>query len=167
MVNPTPVITRLLSFWHCGVESKRGRIPAHGVLENRTGNEGRPIMKNPHVILAGLAAAMSIMINGCGSTIPVSSHRYPAVSVDSVQMLYQEPKRPYEVIALVGTEGGLTRFVADIAERPRGERIDQYTKRRNTNLHSSVCGRTWRVTTPLYKCDITTLRTQVAKPSNG
>jgi hypothetical protein len=71
-------------------------------------------MKNTHRILAVLAAAMSIMINGCGSTIPVSSHHYPAVSVDSVQMLYQEPKRPYEVIALVGTEGGLRPFVADI-----------------------------------------------------
>jgi hypothetical protein len=31
-----------------------------------------------------------------------------------VQLLYQEPKRPYEVIALVGTEGGLRPFVADI-----------------------------------------------------
>jgi hypothetical protein len=65
-------------------------------------------------ILALLAAAMSIMITGCGSTIPVSGHHYPAVSVDSVQMLYQEPKRPYEVIALVGTVGGVRPLVADI-----------------------------------------------------
>ena len=31
----------------------------------------------------------------------VSTHRYPAVPVSSVQMLYQEPTKPYEVIALV------------------------------------------------------------------
>jgi hypothetical protein len=72
-------------------------------------------MKNTYIILAVLTAPMSVLITGCGSTIPVSAHHYPAVSVDSVQMLYQEPKRPYEVIALVGTEGGLRPFVADIA----------------------------------------------------
>jgi argininosuccinate synthase len=31
----------------------------------------------------------------------VSVHRYPAVPVSSVQILYQEPTKPYEVIALV------------------------------------------------------------------
>ena len=55
-----------------------------------------------------------MLITGCGSTIPVSSHHYPAVPVDSVQVLYQEPKRPYEVIAIVGNAGGLTPLVADI-----------------------------------------------------
>src|SRR5438874_2358279 len=57
--------------------------------------------------------AMALLI-GCGSTIPVSNHRYPPVSPESVQILYQEPKRPYEVIALVGTDGGARPFVADV-----------------------------------------------------
>jgi hypothetical protein len=71
-------------------------------------------MKTTYIILAVLVAPISMLITGCGSTIPVSAHHYPAVSVDSVQMLYQEPKRPYEVIALVGTGGGVRPFVADI-----------------------------------------------------
>ncbi len=54
------------------------------------------------------------LLTGCGSTIPVSSHHYPAVAPESVQVLYQEPTRPYEVIALVGTDGGLRPFVADV-----------------------------------------------------
>jgi hypothetical protein len=71
-------------------------------------------MKNAYITLAVLAAVMSMLITGCGSTIPVSSHHYPPVPVDSVQVLYQEPKRPYEVIAIVGNAGGVTPFVADI-----------------------------------------------------
>lgn len=31
----------------------------------------------------------------------VSTHHYPAVPVSSVQILYKEPTKPYEVIALV------------------------------------------------------------------
>jgi hypothetical protein len=58
--------------------------------------------------------AVTTVFAGCSSTIPVSANRYPAVPVGSVQVLFQEPTRPYEVIALVGTEGNLTPFVADI-----------------------------------------------------
>jgi hypothetical protein len=65
-------------------------------------------------ILSVLIALISMWITGCGSTIPVSGHQYPPVPVDSVQMLYQEPKRPYEVIPLVGTVGGVRPLVADI-----------------------------------------------------
>jgi hypothetical protein len=71
-------------------------------------------MKNTRIILAVLAAATIMLVIGCGSTTPVGGHHYPAVPVDSVEILYQEPTRPYEVIALVGNVGGLKPLVADI-----------------------------------------------------
>jgi len=89
----------------------------HGSKQTRSINSH---MKNTRAILAVLAAATSMLITGCGSTIPVSAHHYPPVSVESVQLLYQEPARPYEVLALVGREGNLTPFVADV----RGLRIE-------------------------------------------
>jgi hypothetical protein len=48
-------------------------------------------------------------VTGCSSVTPVSNSAHPAVSVEHVQVLYQEPARPYEVISLVSHEGG-TRF---------------------------------------------------------
>jgi hypothetical protein len=41
-----------------------------------------------------------ITLAGCESTTVVG-HTYPAVPTNSVQVLYQEPKRPYEVLAFV------------------------------------------------------------------
>lgn len=41
-----------------------------------------------------------IILASCESTTVVG-HTYPAVPVDSVKVLYQEPKRPYEVLAFV------------------------------------------------------------------
>src|SRR5207249_2216485 len=38
---------------------------------------------------------------GCSSTDVVSEYTYPAVSAESVKVLYQEPQRPYEVIAFM------------------------------------------------------------------
>ncbi len=43
----------------------------------------------------------------------VSAHKYPAVSPGAVQVLYQEPARPYEVIALVDQQGSGFDFSAD------------------------------------------------------
>jgi hypothetical protein len=41
-----------------------------------------------------------LILGGCESTTVVG-RTYPAVPIDSVQVLYQEPKRPYEVLAFV------------------------------------------------------------------
>src|SRR5437016_2241074 len=85
-------------------------------LTAKTKNQRNNQMKTKMKIISSVALPLCALavLAACGSTIPVSAHHYPAVSVDSVQMLYQEPKRPYEVIALVGTGGGLRPFVADI-----------------------------------------------------
>jgi hypothetical protein len=37
----------------------------------------------------------------------VSTHHYPAVPVSSVHVIYQEPTKPYEVIALVSHQNSL------------------------------------------------------------
>ena len=50
-----------------------------------------------------------MLVVGCSSVIPVSHSAHPAVSVERVEVLYQEPDRPYDVVALVSHEGG-TRF---------------------------------------------------------
>ena len=42
-----------------------------------------------------------IAMAGCASTDYVASSKYPPRSVDSVETLFQEPSRPYEVIAFV------------------------------------------------------------------
>ena len=49
-----------------------------------------------------LLTAFSLACGACRSTMmQVSTHHYPAVPVSSVQILYKEPTKPYEVIALV------------------------------------------------------------------
>jgi hypothetical protein len=72
-------------------------------------------MKAIHLIaILVLLLSFSILLCGCGSTTVVG-HKYPAVPVGSVQVLYQEPKRPYEVIAFVGRLSGVEHISADIA----------------------------------------------------
>jgi hypothetical protein len=44
---------------------------------------------------------------------PVGSYRYAPVSAERVQVSYQEPSRPYEVIALL-SHTGVTRFATVI-----------------------------------------------------
>ena len=58
--------------------------------------------------LAGLACAFW-MLSGCSSVTPVGQFAHAPVSVEHVEVLYQEPQRPYDVVALVSHEGG-TRF---------------------------------------------------------
>jgi hypothetical protein len=48
-------------------------------------------------------------VAGCSSVTPTSQSTHPAVSMAHVEVLYQEPARPYEVISLVSHEG-FTRF---------------------------------------------------------
>jgi len=58
-------------------------------------------MLNMKTKLITILMTASLMIfAGCESTTVVG-HTYPAVPIGSVQVLYQEPKRPYEVLAFV------------------------------------------------------------------
>jgi len=56
-----------------------------------------------------LLCAVSVAFTSCSSVTPVGPKNYPAVPVEQVQVLYQEPGRPYEVISLV-SHGGGSRF---------------------------------------------------------
>src|SRR5437870_1694772 len=79
-----------ISVCHCRVEHKRGRIPR---------------MKGSSIIPIALALALM----GCyGATRQVSEHRYPPTALGSVQVLYQEPKRSYEVLAFVNHRDTVT-----------------------------------------------------------
>ena len=60
-------------------------------------------------------AAAAALLSGCVGSTTVVGHKYPAVPVGSVQLLYQEPKRPYEVIAFVGRLRRVEHISADIA----------------------------------------------------
>jgi len=51
-------------------------------------------------LTAILIGTLLSVLAGCESTTVVG-HTYPAVPVSSVKVLYQEPKRPYEVLAFV------------------------------------------------------------------
>jgi hypothetical protein len=58
---------------------------------------------------SNIAIALAFALVGCyGATHQVSEHRYPPTAVDSVQVLYQEPKRPYEVLAFVNHRDTVT-----------------------------------------------------------
>jgi hypothetical protein len=46
-------------------------------------------------------------IAACTSTQMVNNRHYPAVPVASVKVFYQEPKKPYEVIALLNRRTGV------------------------------------------------------------
>lgn len=55
-----------------------------------------------HFISAIFLTAMSFCQPGCGtSTTVVSEKKYSPVPVGHVEVLYQEPKRSYDVVALV------------------------------------------------------------------
>lgn len=64
------------------------------------------------VILAALSA--------CSSVTPVGPTKYPAVAVERVEVLYQEPQRPYNVVALLSHEAA-SRFssVQDVVHKCR------------------------------------------------
>lgn len=60
------------------------------------------------------------LIVSCSSITPVNRTAYPATPSDRVEVLYQEPQRPYETIALVSHEAA-TRFatVPSVIEKCR------------------------------------------------
>ena len=73
-------------------------------------------------LIAIVVTVALLAFEGCGSAMQqVSAHRYPATPVGSVQVLYQEPQRPYEVIALVSHMNGfglpISREIAAIREQ--------------------------------------------------
>ena len=45
-----------------------------------------------------------ILLIGCSSVTPIGSVKYPPAATDSVEILYQEPDKPYVVIALISYE---------------------------------------------------------------
>jgi hypothetical protein len=56
-----------------------------------------------------ITIALALALTGCyGATHQVSEHRYPPSAVSSVQVLYQEPNRPYEVLAFVNHRDTVT-----------------------------------------------------------
>jgi hypothetical protein len=76
--------------------------------------------RSPLILVRGVAVCLEvkmktavaipfavILIAACTSTQMTSSHKYPPVSVDSVEIFYQEPRRPYEVIALINRRSGV------------------------------------------------------------
>ena len=56
-----------------------------------------------------ITLAVSLLIAACSSVTPLTQTRYPAVAPERVEVLYQEPKRPFEVIAMISHEAA-TRF---------------------------------------------------------
>lgn len=66
------------------------------------------------------AVAPVSFLQACSSVTPLGPSKYPSVAVEHVDVLYQEPKRPYEVIALESYEAA-TRFssVRDVVEKCR------------------------------------------------
>jgi hypothetical protein len=56
-----------------------------------------------------ITIAVALALMGCyGATYQVSERRYPPTAVGSVQVLYQEPTRPYEVLAFVNHRDTVT-----------------------------------------------------------
>jgi hypothetical protein len=51
----------------------------------------------------------SYLSSGCSSITPVGGAQYSPTDLKQVEVLYQEPQRPYEVIALISHEAA-TRF---------------------------------------------------------
>src|SRR5258705_8885841 len=52
---------------------------------------------------------VSLLMSACSSVTLLIQTQYPAVAPEHVEVLYQEPKRPYEVIAMLSHEAA-TRF---------------------------------------------------------
>ena len=61
-----------------------------------------------------LWVVIAVSLSGCaGSAVQVSTHKYPPTKPDSIQVLYQEPSKPYEVVALVDQQGSGFDFSAN------------------------------------------------------
>ncbi|HUD47583.1 MAG TPA: hypothetical protein VMR33_12180 [Candidatus Baltobacteraceae bacterium] len=53
-----------------------------------------------------LLIVVSVALCGCNTVTQVSDKKYPPVSPDKVEILFEQPTRPHEVIALVNYSGG-------------------------------------------------------------
>jgi hypothetical protein len=69
--------------------------------------KGKPTLMS--IQKSNITIALAFALVGCyGATHQVSEHRYPPTAVGSVQVLYQEPKRPYEVLAFMNHRDTVT-----------------------------------------------------------
>jgi type IV pilus biogenesis protein CpaD/CtpE len=66
-------------------------------------------MQSERILLVGIFVLAALLLAACSSITPVGKNTYPPTSAERVEILYQEPHRQYEVIALVSHEAG-TRF---------------------------------------------------------
>ncbi len=62
-----------------------------------------------HTMLFVLIGAIIVSLSACSSVTPMGTAKYSAVAAEHVEVLYQDPKRPYEIIALLSHETA-TRF---------------------------------------------------------
>jgi hypothetical protein len=80
----------------------------------------KSIRRSPSRLALLLIPLAICVLGGCTSTQVVTDRKYPPVPVGSVQVLYQEPQRPYETIAfmhrLSGIEHPATGDVATLRE---------------------------------------------------
>ena len=67
-----------------------------------------------------VVAIVAFLAGGCSSVTPLDGARYSEVPASKVEVLYKEPKREYDVIALVSHEAA-TRFatVPDVIQKCR------------------------------------------------
>jgi hypothetical protein len=74
----------------------------------------------PHMKALLFACSVLFSLSACSSVTPVGTAKYPPVEATRVEVLYQEPKRPYEVIAMLSHEAA-SRFssVQDVVENCR------------------------------------------------
>jgi hypothetical protein len=69
--------------------------------------KGKPTLMSIQESVLTIALAFALL--GCYSaTHQVSEHRYPPTAVGSVEVLYQEPNRPYEMLAFVNHRDTVT-----------------------------------------------------------
>jgi hypothetical protein len=71
-------------------------------------------------VLSAILLLCLALASSCSSITPVSQTTHTAVPSDQVEVLYQEPQRPYEVVALISHEAA-TRFatVPSVIEKCR------------------------------------------------
>jgi cellobiose phosphorylase len=77
-----------------------------------------------------LMLAATSFVSACTSTQIVTEHKYPPVPVESVQVLYQEPQRPYETIAFMHRLSGI--------EQRRGDRAMELWDLINPVYHATT-----------------------------
>ena len=79
----------------------------------------KPVKDILKPLFAGFALLGAILTVGCSSVTPVGQVAHEAVPVDRVEVLYQEPQRAYEVIALVSYQGTIFATVPGVVEECR------------------------------------------------